>query len=223
MKSNSRIITILGEGPLAAVLAGLRRLPPRRVLSPLIGALCRTEERIKWHAVSCLGILTAELADQDIEAARAIMRRLMWNLNDESGCVGWGAPEALAEIMADHAGLAAEYAFFLTACMRADGFTLELPGLRRGLLWGIGRLAAARPDVLRAGEAPVLLMPYLVSEDPEVRGLAARAAGLLGVDAARGCIARLQDDPAPLRLYEQGEFRSVTVGRLATEALGRLG
>ncbi|MHB8772696.1 MAG: DVU0298 family protein [Syntrophales bacterium] len=222
MEARNRIITILSREPLAAVLEEVRTLPPRRALTPLIAALCRPDERVKWHAVSCLGAVTAELADGNIESARTVMRRLMWSLNDESGGVGWGSPEALAEIMANHAGLAAEYAYFLTACMRGDGFTLELPALRRGLMWGIGRLAAVRPALLRTGEAPILLLAYLASEDPEVRGLAARAAGLLGIDAAKGRIARLQDDPAQLRLYEQGEFHTATVGKLATEALRHL-
>jgi len=38
------------------------------------------------------------------------MRRLMWNLNDESGGIGWGNPEAMGEILACHEALANEYA-----------------------------------------------------------------------------------------------------------------
>jgi len=34
----------------------------------------------------------------------------MWSLNDESGGIGWGAPEAMGAIMARHTGLADEYA-----------------------------------------------------------------------------------------------------------------
>ena len=124
--------------------------------------------------------------------------------------------------MARHAGLAAEYAFFLPACMREDGFRLTLPALQRGVLWGVGRLAAVRPALLLSTEAPELLPAYLTSEDPEVRGLAARALGILGVDAARGRIAALREDPVELRLYDDGGFRATTVGSLAREALGRL-
>ena len=38
-----------------------------------------------------MGLLAADLAGQDMEEARELMRRLMWSLNDESGSSGWGA------------------------------------------------------------------------------------------------------------------------------------
>ncbi len=222
MTSRKMIISLLGGESIESILAEVKLLPPRRTLSSLIAALFHTDERIRWHAVSALGVVVAGLAGEDMEAARSVMRRLMWSLNDESGSVGWGAPEALAEIMANHRGLASEYAYVLTACMREDGFCLELPALQRGLMWGIGRLAAARPDLLRAGEAPALLLPYLASDDPEVRGLAARALGMLKAEGAKGRIATLTNDRAELSLYAQGELHKTTVGRLAEEALGRL-
>ena len=56
-----------------------------------------------------MGALVFSLAEQDMESARVVMRRLMWNLNDESGGIGWGSPEAMGEIMARHSGLAEEY------------------------------------------------------------------------------------------------------------------
>jgi hypothetical protein len=222
MTSRNMTITLLRGKPLEAVLAEIRLVPPRRAVSSLIAALFHGDERIKWHAVSCLGMVTARLAEEDMEAARSIMRRLLWSLNDESGSIGWGAPEALAEIMANHVGLAAEYAYAMTAFMREDRFYLELPALQRGLLWGIGRLAVTRPDLLVTGETPGLLLPYLASDDPAVRGLAVRGLGLLGAGGAKERIASLQNDPAELSLYEEGEFFATTVGGLAGEALARL-
>ena len=58
------------------------------------------DELIRWRAVSAMGIVTAALADARMDAARVIMRRMMWQLNDESGGIGWGIPEAMGEIMA---------------------------------------------------------------------------------------------------------------------------
>ncbi|MBE0557762.1 MAG: HEAT repeat domain-containing protein, partial [Proteobacteria bacterium] len=173
------IISRLKTCPLDAVLAEVRRLPPRQTISPLIAALYHESATIRWHTVSALGAVVAALAEEDLEAARTVMRRLMWSLNAESGSIGWGAPEAMAEIMAGHGGLAEEYAYALVAYMREDGPYLEHPSLQRGLMWGVGRLAAARPDLLNQWKAPVYLAPYLDADDPEVRGLAARAAGIL--------------------------------------------
>jgi len=87
----------------------------------------------------------ATLADADMEAARVVMRRMIWQLNEESGGIGWGMPEAMGETMARHEGLAQEYAHMLVSYIQEDGNFLEHVPLQRGVLWGLGRLAQARP------------------------------------------------------------------------------
>lgn len=214
-----RIASGLKSRLLDTVLSEVRRLPPRQVVSPLIACLCDADDLVKWHAVSALGAVVAELAGEEMEAARNIMRRLMWSLNDESGSVGWGAPEAMAEIMANQEGLAEEFAHILVAYMREDGLYLEFPPLQRGLMWGVGRLAGVRPDLLRKWAAPACLLPYLDSKDPDVRGLAARALGILRAEGAKMRLAALRNDSSPVLLYEQGRVEIRTVGELAGKAL----
>ena len=214
------LISYLKTESLEAVLAEVRRFPPRQAVRPLLAGLFHTDDNTKWHAVSALGAVVAALAERDMETARIIMRRLMWSLNDESGSIGWGAPEAMAEIMAVHEGLAKEYAHILVAYLRQDGCYLELPALQRGLLWGVGRLAGVRPDLLRKWDAPAYLPPYLDSEDPEVRGLAARALGILRAEEAKERLADLKNDPSRVLLYYNGELETTTVGKLAADALG---
>jgi HEAT repeat protein len=86
-------------------------------------------------------------------------------------------------------------------------------------MWGAGRLAGARPDLLKKWEAPAYLLPYLDSEDPEVRGLAARALGILRVEGAKERLAVLKNDSSGILLYDQGKLKTITVGELAGEAL----
>ncbi len=222
MVSRESIVTCLYAEPLDAVLAEALRWPPRRAISPLIACLFHGDEKVRWHAVSALGAITATLAENNLEAARTVVRRLMWSLNGESGGIGWGAPEALAEIMTIHGGLAAEFGHMLVAYMRPDGCYLDLPALQRGLMWGLGRLAGTRPDVLRGWGVSVYLPPYLDSGDPEVRGLAARALGLLKVNEAKERLDALKEDPAKFHLYNQGVLTSVTVGSLAGAALKQI-
>jgi len=216
------IVACLYGEPLDVVLAEVLLWPPRRAISPLIACLFHVDERVRWHAVSALGVITATLAETNPEAARTVVRRLMWSLNHESGSIGWGAPEALAEIMAIHGGFAEEFGHMLVAYMRPDGCYLELPALQRGLMWGLGRLAGTRPGVLRVWDASVYLPPYLDSEDPEVRGLAARALGLLKVNAAKESLDALKEDPTKVTFYNQGVLTLVTVGSLAGTALKQI-
>jgi hypothetical protein len=222
MVGRESIITCLSAKPLEAVLAEVLQWPPRRVISPLISCLFHGDEKVRWHAVSALGAITATLAENNLEAARTIVRRLMWSLNSESGGIGWGAPEALAEIMAIHGGMAEEYGHILVAYMRPDGCYLDLPALQRGLMWGLGRLAGTRPYVFRGLGVSVYLQPYLDSGDPEVRGLAARAIGLLKVSEAKERLEALKEDPAAFHLYNQGVLTPVAVGSLAGAALKQI-
>ena len=223
MNQKESILALLGREPLAEILEGIRGLPPGRLVSPLIRCLFHGDDRIRWHAVSALGEVVAALAETDMAAARTVVRRLLWSLNPESGNMGWGAPEALGEILARHGGLASEFAHLLLAHAHGDNDCyIEEPVLQRGLLWGLGRLAATRPGLLSARDPAACLLPFLDSPDPAVRGLAARVLGLLRIDAAREGLAALRDDPAGFLLYDAGGLVPTTVAALAREALSGL-
>ncbi len=155
--------------------------PPKRAINSLIRLFYHGEPRIRWWAISLFGDAMARLANDDIEAARIIIRRLMWSLNDESGGIGWGAPEAMAEAMACHQGLAEEYVQILLSYIWEDGNFLEHDPLRKGALWGVMRLSTKRPWLLRNTDALKLLRPYLSDPDHEVKVLSALAISKIGI------------------------------------------
>jgi len=214
-----KILTLLQTDSLAEIHAGLRAYNEQRLLNSLFSGICRSEELLKWHAVAAMGPVVARLAHREMEAARVVMRRFMWSLNDESGGIGWGAPEAMAEVLACHDGLAGEYAHVLVSFMREDGFFLEYAPLQRGLMWGLGRLAAVRPDLLCAREAVRYLLPYLDSDDETVRGLAARALGMLGATEAVGLLTRFAEDRRMVRYWQDEGMVAERVCDLAHKAL----
>lgn len=217
------ILTLLNQAELDTVLTAMALYPPEKLLNPLFSAICSGSEKTKWNAVSAMGATVARLADQDMEAARIVMRRFMWSLNDESGGIGWGTPEAMAECLACHSGLAQEYTKILVSFMREDGFYLELPALQRGLMWGIGRLAQVHPDLLRAWQAPRYLLPYLDSEDCVVLALAAHALGQLqAVEATAKIKQSPTTDTTAFSLYAEHRLTTVTAGQLIGEALAAL-
>jgi hypothetical protein len=164
--------------------------------------------------------VVSELAEHDLESARVIMRRLLWNLNDESGGIGWGSPEAMGEIMARHPKLAEEYSDILISYIRKKANYIENEGLQRGVLWGLGRLAQDRPQFL--DEVPPLLLPYLKSKDAAVRGMAAWTAGLLRSGVTKELLTELYDDDNKMILFLDGHLVEKTVGYLAREALSKL-
>ncbi len=222
IQEKRRISKLLGSSDIKAVIEELRQLPPSGVINPLIGALCSNNEVVRWHAITALGPVVADLAEREMEAARVVMRRFMWSLNDESGGIGWGAPEAMGEIMAGHDGLAQEYGHMLVAYMREEGFFLELELLQRGLMWGLSRLAQAKAPLLRERNAVTYLLPYLESTDAAVRGLAAWSLGLLQAKEAISGLEKLSSDPGQVRHYLNRTFVDETVSGLAEKALANI-
>lgn len=216
-----RLFDLLNQGDLDEVLMETGRLPPRQIINPLLSFIQSGNERVKWGAVKAAGNVVGRLADSDLEAARVIMRRLMWSLNDESGGIGWGSPEVMGEILAAHGGLAGEYAHILLSYARPDGNYLELEGLQQGLLWGIARLCESRPELAR--RAGGIFLPYLESQNEALRGLAARIMGLLQVKEALPILRKLTKDDASLVIMVGNHLTSVRVKDLANEALRSMG
>ncbi len=195
--------------------------PPRQSVNFLFSFFYDKEEIIKWRAIAAFGRVVSILADENMESARVVMRRLLWNLNDESGGIGWGSPEAMGEVTARHPGLAKEFSCILRSYIRPEENFLEYGMLQRGVIWGVGRLAQTRPDSLP--QTDLHLYPFLKSDDPVHRGLAAWALGNLKSLKAATSLERMVQDKNEILFFNDLQLKSVTVGSLAQEALVNLG
>jgi hypothetical protein len=196
------------------------------LLGHLFSTLCHTEDRVRWHAVTAFGQIVDRITRKNLEAARDVMRRLLWSLNDESGGIGWGAPEAMAEVMVRSEILFEEYIHMLLSYMRADGPELfqdgnyiELPELQRGVIWGVGRLAGKYGKILIDRGVIDDLLPFLSSSDGVVRGVCIWSLGMLKALPAKKMIQEHLDDQGAVTLYQQGDIYKTTVSNLAKEAL----
>jgi hypothetical protein len=212
------VIALLKEDDFAEALKIFRSYSARRVINPLFSCLCSTEPRIKWRAVTALGVVVANLARDDMESARVVMRRMIWNLNDESGGIGWGMPETMGEVMARHQGLAKEYVNILLSYIREDGNFLEHQPLQQGVLWGLGRLAQTSPELLPNAEPH--LLPFLSSENATLRGLAAWTIGLLTAGKDTPGLEVLKNDDTEVTLCLNGTERKYRISELARKARG---
>lgn len=222
----NEVIAILEQPDLQVVYDQLCKYEEKDLINPLISSLFHTDEMKRWHAVSALGQITAKLADQEMEKARIVMRRLIWSLNDESGGIGWGAPEAMAEIIYNHDQLAEEYLHMLISYCREDGPEpfqdgnfLELPHLQRGLLWGIGRVAGKRGITLIANGVVSDLNKYLQSDDATVCAMAIWGLGQLKAENAVSPIKEFLDDEREVRFYFEGQLTTESVKKFAINAL----
>ena len=212
----TELLVLLRQKDFDQSMETIRLLPGRRVINPLFSFLCSMDPQIRWRAIKAIGEVVTNIAQKDMESARVIMRRMIWNLNDESGSIGWGLPEAMGETMARHEGLAREYGMILQSYIREDGNFLEHEPLQRGVLWGLGRLAQERPELLKT--AIPHLQPFLSSEDAVLRGLAAWTLGLLGGGQVDAVLAELQSDDTEVTLYLNGKESNYRIGDIARKA-----
>ena len=221
-----------------AALSGKETVGPLMSFLLLGGAM-------KWRAAVALGLCVAGLAEAHREDARVVVRRLMWHMNEESGNIGWGIPEAMAEILASHRGLAEEYHRILISYVRdtdKDNNFCDHAPLRRSCFWAVGRLAQAWPDLARGAWEP--LLAGLRDEDVPCRGAAAWALGQLiqagqAVGATSGqpagkahakaaatldgglvrCLSdglrELSGNDAEVEIFEDGEVATPAVGAIA--------
>ncbi|MBF0101101.1 MAG: hypothetical protein HQK77_09365 [Desulfobacterales bacterium] len=211
---------ILLDGDMDNALQQLLQFPPRQIINPLLSLLYDMNEVLKWRSVSAIGKVVSHLALENIEACRNIMRRLIWNLNDESGGIGWGSPEAMGEIMANHPILANEYSRILMSYIDPNGNFLEHPMLQKGVLWALLRLSLANIDCVSS--AVPFIKPYLLSDDAWSIGVAAWFCGNVKAFAVKPLLESLLNDSQTITIYQQGNFITTTIHQLSLKSIQSL-
>ncbi len=144
----NRIYDILKDKEFADNIEAIHNLPAKKTVNALISFLYHPNQTVKENGIYAIGAVVSKIAEKNIEYARVIMRRLMWSLNDESGGIGWGAPLAMAEIMAQNDKLAEEYYKILTSYVLEDRNPIGFKELRQEAILGLKRLNRVRPDLL---------------------------------------------------------------------------
>jgi len=208
-----KLTTLFSNGAPQEALDAICHMPHRKVVNALFPFFYSKSPMHFWQAVTAMGAVVSLLAEENVESARVVMRRLMWNLNEESGGIGWGSAEAMGEIMARNDRMADEYACMLISYINPCGNYIDNPALQQGILWGLGRLARNRPHLAEGASA--LLVPFLTSPNPRLRGLAARTASSLPCDATKPLLIRLYNDNETISLFVNGSICEITIGSLA--------
>lgn len=147
-----KIKKLLEEDDFEENLQDIHKFPPLKVVNALLPLLVTTNEKLKNRVVKSFGEVVARLAENDIESARIVMRRLMLSLNDESGGIGWNSPEAMGEIMARSDKLADEYHKIIISYAMGGGNELDFEGLQKSVIAGLKRLSRVHPNLVKEVE-----------------------------------------------------------------------
>lgn len=214
-KLKIQIRELLERDNFPAVLEEIINLPSVQVVNPLFSFFHDRNELIKWRAITVMGgVVSMMAARNQKEPARVVMRRLIWNLNDESGGIGWGSPEAMGEIMAQSKQMADEYHRLLLSYIMPHGNYIEHPLLQRGVLWGIGQLAHAQPSLVQSSID--YLIPFMTSPDPFHRGLASWISACYDHEPTNKLLIQNRQDLSLITFYQNSQLNEVTVSFMAS-------
>jgi hypothetical protein len=174
---NKEIIACLTQKDFAG-LAALTRLRTSKVLRYLTGRLYSADEAAKWRAVLALGALAREPGVLRHAKLEELLRRYFWALNDESGTVPYGIPEAIGEILAARPEFQDEFLPVVCAMITHEEMIQTGP-IERGVVWALGRVG---PPVMNAAPKAVQGLAWMAANhtDDATRGLAAWALMQIG-------------------------------------------
>ena len=167
-----------------------------------------------------MGLVAADLAERDPEFVCGHLRRLVWLLNDQSGGIGWRAPEAMGAIIAARPDCFADFIPILVSLLEME--VEDAVRFRAGYLWAIGRLAQVAPGP--ASQALPWVLPALGDPDPQVRGLALWCLGQfrylpeLPLDQIRP----LAQDTGCATIFTPAGLQSISLAELARALLDRI-
>jgi hypothetical protein len=203
----------LGHQNYAAIieLAGRKR----RVLSFLTALTYDPDPLINWRAVEAMGLAAGRVSDDDAEYVRGHLRRLMWLLNDESGGIGWRAPEMMGEIIRSRPERFLEFVPILISVLDMEGE--DVIRFQAGTLWAIGRLGQVMPEAVQT--AIPWIMPCLESPNPQTRGQAAWCLGQIGASEQLSRHEALLEDGGHVDIYTDGQLVPTHVRDLARTTL----
>ena len=161
--------------------------------------------RIAW----IIGQVCGRIATRDPGPVADLLHRLFEACSD-SAASSWGMVETIGAIIAARPDI---YGAFTRHLFNFMGD----PGTREAVLWGLGEIAATRPDLIR--KIPFYsLFPVLNHSDPIMRGLTLRILGRIRAKEAGFQIMALQNDDASITVYEQGSLVTTTVAELSAAA-----
>lgn len=173
------------------------------------------DEKIRWTAIQTVASLMHLWWQSGKEdKVRQYIRTLFWSMTDESGGIGWSAPQTIAEIVFQIPEIIDPYGRMMIA------YSLDEPPLVKGGLWGIGRLGKMISESVGLFKEKVIATFSV--DDYETLGLASWAMGEACYPPAAPFIEKLQSSAEVVRIYMENGFLEKPLGQWAREALAKL-
>lgn len=163
---------------------------PSKVTRILLSLSYDKSDIVGWRAIEVTGMLTRKVSERDPEFGRNLIRKLLWNIRDEAGGIGWSSPEILGEIVRNDITGYPEIPVILWS------FIDEEP-LRKGIIWATGRIGEVSPAIMNF--AIPFLEKMFKDGDPSIRFYSAWALCKMGISLET-------DEDIQEYIYEEGIY-----------------
>jgi hypothetical protein len=218
-KSKRDIRTALEKNDVEKVAACAKG--DRKTISMLIRIAYNKDTLAGWRAIKVIGLAARALVKTDAEFLRETCRKLLWSLTDESGAIGWSAPEILGEIVSSE-----PRRFRDIIPITGSAYELEEDVFRAGVVYALCRVAEAAPELAAAYQKIIILS--LTDKDPLVKVNGLELVGLLWPFVVRNnvwtreyqeriqsVVQGLLSDRGEALLYQGDDFSSIQVCEMA--------
>lgn len=217
----SQIRKGLEDGDIVSVVALVVR--NRRALNMLVRISYAKDTLVGWRAIIAAGAAAREIIGAEYEFLRETCRKLLWSLTDESGGIGWSAPELLGEIIS-----ADPKRFADLVPLIASVYGVEEDVFRPGVVYALRRIAESAPDLVAPQQKVVI--SALCDKEPLVRIFGLQLVGALWETARREKawspefqekvryrVKQLSNDLGEAWVYDNNSFRSAIVKEEASK------
>ncbi len=137
-------------------------LQSRKVFSVLVRLAYDKTTLIGWRSIRATGHVATLYVKNNYTFLRDAIRKLLWSLSDESGGIGWSAPEILGEIVSADPVKMSDVIPLI-----ADIFSIDERVFRPGVLYALKRISEIQPESV----VPFVRLAIrgLVEDDPSAR------------------------------------------------------
>ncbi len=227
MQNKKKTVCDLLERNDAGTVVSLAR-DDRKIVSLLVRLAYDKDTLVGWRAIKAIGLAAREMLPTDLDFLRETCRKLIWSLSDESGGIGWSAPEILGEIVSADPKRFKDFIPLI-----ASVYEIEEDVFRGGVLYALGRIAGPAPELAAPNQKTII--SSLSDKDPLVKVRGLELVGLLWSfgkssavwsreysDRVIAAVQNLRMDKGEAWIYEGDRFTSVVIGEKAQECIIKL-
>lgn len=196
----------LGSNDLKAIAELAKK--DRRAMSALVRYSYDKGSVESWRAIKAIGMATKAIIDKEYDFVRETVRKLIWSIMEESGAIGWSAPEMLGEISAADPKKLHDIIPIIPSYYDEIFF-------RAGVMYSMSRLSDEVPDEIKKQKE--FVKKSLTDENPLVKVYGLLTAKKLSLAEVSDLVKQLESSGEETEIYDGASFKTVKISEIAKD------